>query len=87
MTEDDRVNKMLFGMGFAAILLFWKALLWAVAVGAALLVVLWVAKVVRTALWERERALEAIRRRADAQHALVLAGDPRGTYGDVAHLR
>lgn len=87
MTEDDRVNKMLFGMGFAAIMLFWKALLWAVVVGAALLVVLWVAKVVRTALWEAEQRKLAICRRADEQHALVMQGDPRGTYGDAARLR
>lgn len=87
MTDDDRVNKMLFGMGFAAILLFWKWLLWAAVVLAVLVVVAWCVKVVRTALWEAEQRKLAICRRADEQHALVMAGDPRGTYGDAARLR
>jgi len=29
-----------------------------------------------------QAALEAVAKRADQQHAWVIAGDPRGTYGE-----
>lgn len=80
-TQEDRVDRILFGVGFAVVLLFWKWLLWAAALFVVLVTVLWVVKQVRLALWETEQRREAICRRADEQHALVLAGDPRGTYG------
>jgi len=41
--------------------------------------VAWVRHCAAADAWEREQ--RAIAKRADQQHAWVLAGDPRGTYG------
>jgi hypothetical protein len=41
--------------------------------------VVWVRHCAAADAWQREQA--AIAARADQQHAWVLAGDPRGTYG------
>jgi hypothetical protein len=65
-----------------AIVKFWVWI--AVAFGAAVLfgLLLWAAFYAARWVDAREDARIAIAARADAQHALVLAGDDRGIYGD-----
>jgi ABC-type Fe3+-siderophore transport system permease subunit len=78
------------GCGAAFVLLIFvgaivKLWVWiAVVLGAAVVfgLLLWLAFCAARWVDAREHARIAIAARADAQHALVLAGDDRGIYGD-----
>jgi hypothetical protein len=88
MSDERRGGSGGFGGAFVlliavgAIVKFWVWI--AVAFGAAVLfgLLLWAAFYAARWVDAREDARIAIAARADAQHALVLAGDDRGIYGD-----
>ena len=77
--------RVLLLLGF--VIKFWPAILLVLAALAGC----WWALVIWTRhddeIERRRRAQAAIARRADIQHAQVLAGDDRGVYGDYAQMQ